>query len=241
MSALRFSTKPSYDCSGEDLSNDALIWSSKCIRGRDSVEEFVSCGVWPLAAGVNFEQVKVGSTPILKLKVPLPRFLLSHEDDEDDVKFLERVEQEARVIMGSYTCTEHEACIAGLQNNGRLNRVLELMRVAYGPRPVPVSTEVLKKRKADATGKVLAKPLKVPKKRRTEIVKFTAVQVKGGLEWSSDMDILSAKSMKLSKNIVPRTIASAAAAHITHEARSLKNVSGALGSKAGGVAQALKP
>jgi hypothetical protein len=58
-----------------------------------------------LAAGVNFEQVKVGLTPISKLKVPLPRFPLSHKDDEDDAKFLARVEQEARVIVGSYMCT----------------------------------------------------------------------------------------------------------------------------------------
>jgi hypothetical protein len=87
---------------------------------------------------------------------------------------------------------------------------------------MPVSTEVLKKRKADATGKVLVKPLKVPKKRRTDTAKVVTVQVKGGLKWSSDMDILSAKSTKLSKNIVPHTIASAATTHITPEAHGLK-------------------
>jgi hypothetical protein len=48
--------------------------------------------------------------------------------------------------VGYYTHTEHEACIASLQNNGHLNRVLKLVGVAYEPRPVPVSTEVFKKR-----------------------------------------------------------------------------------------------
>jgi hypothetical protein len=48
---------------------------------------------------------------------------------------------------------EHEACIFGLWNNGHLNRALELTGVAYGPRPTPVSVEVLKKRKEDATEK----------------------------------------------------------------------------------------
>jgi hypothetical protein len=89
MSTIKFCTKPSYDCFGEDLSDGAFVWASKCIGARDVVEEFMSCGVWPLAAAVNFEQVKVGLTPISKLKVPLPRFPLSHEDD---VKFLTRVE-----------------------------------------------------------------------------------------------------------------------------------------------------
>jgi hypothetical protein len=42
---------------------------------------------------------------------------------------------------------------------------------------------------------------------------------------------VSTKYAKLSKNIVPRVIASAAAAHITLEAPGPKNVSGAPGSK----------
>jgi hypothetical protein len=113
--------------------------------------------------------VKVCLTPISKLKVPLPRFPLSREDDVDDVMFMARVEQEAIVIVGSYTRTEHKACIAGLQNNDRLNCVLKLVGVAYGPRLVPVSAEVLKKRKADATGKVLAKCPKVPEKKRMRL------------------------------------------------------------------------
>jgi hypothetical protein len=56
MSALKFCTKPSYDCSGKELSDNAFVWASKCIRGRHVVEEFVSCGVQPLAAGVNFDK-----------------------------------------------------------------------------------------------------------------------------------------------------------------------------------------
>jgi hypothetical protein len=76
----------------EDFSDGDFVWASKCIRGRDAVEEFVSCGVWLLAASGIFEQAKVNVMPISKLKVPLPRFPLSHEDDEDNIKFLARVE-----------------------------------------------------------------------------------------------------------------------------------------------------
>jgi hypothetical protein len=88
---------PSIENSGEDLSDDAFIWASRNIGGRDALEEFVSCGIWPLAGDVSFKHVKVGLTPVSKLKVPLPIFPLSHEDEEeDDARFLARVEQEAR-------------------------------------------------------------------------------------------------------------------------------------------------
>jgi hypothetical protein len=107
------------------------------------VEEFVSCDVWLLAAGVSFEHVKNDLTPVSQLKVPLPRFPVSCEDEEGDAHFLVRVEQEARNIMGSYTRVEHEACLVSLPNNGRLNRVLEVVGVAYAPRLTPFSAEVL--------------------------------------------------------------------------------------------------
>jgi hypothetical protein len=56
------------------------------------VDKFVCCGVWPLAAGVSFEHVKVSLTPISKVKVPLPRFPLSREDHEDGTGFFVRIE-----------------------------------------------------------------------------------------------------------------------------------------------------
>jgi hypothetical protein len=49
--------------STQDLNDDAFVWASQNIRGRDAMEEFVSCSVWPLFACVNFEQVKVDLTP----------------------------------------------------------------------------------------------------------------------------------------------------------------------------------
>jgi hypothetical protein len=38
------------------------------------VEVFISCVIWPLSAGVDFEHVKVDLTLVLQLKVPLPNF-----------------------------------------------------------------------------------------------------------------------------------------------------------------------
>jgi hypothetical protein len=65
MSALNFHTKPSISDSAQDLNDDAFIWASRNIGGRDVVEVFVSCGVWMLSDGVDFEHVKVDLSPVL--------------------------------------------------------------------------------------------------------------------------------------------------------------------------------
>jgi hypothetical protein len=123
LSCLNFWTKLYFDCTDDDLSDNAFVWASKHIGGQDVMQEFIACNICPLVVGISFEQVKVGMTPVSKMKVPLPRFAVAREDDDN---FLARVEKEARVLVGSYTCPEHEAC-AVLSNNGRLNRELELV------------------------------------------------------------------------------------------------------------------
>jgi hypothetical protein len=80
--------------------------------------------------------------------------------------------------------------------------VLELTGVAYGPHLVPVSTDLLKNWKEDATAKLLVKRLKAPEKKRVETTKVIVAQVKGGMKRWSDRDITLAKFVKLSKNIV---------------------------------------
>jgi hypothetical protein len=61
-----------------------------------------------------------------------------------------------------------------MRNNGRLNRVLELSGLVYGPRPALISAEVMKKRKVDVAEKV-AKRLKVPEKKHAGGAKVAAV------------------------------------------------------------------
>jgi hypothetical protein len=235
------SMKPSIWDSSVDLSDNAFVWASRNVRCRKAVEEFVSCGVWPLAAGVSFEHVKVDLTPVSKLEVPLARFPLCREDEEDDARFLARVEQEARNIVGSYTHMGHKACLASLPNNHCLNRVLKVAGVAYAPLLVPVSAEVLKKRKVDAIMKALAKWLKVPEKNGAEPAKASRSCASGGSKRPSGVNILLAKSVKLSKGIVPNVIASAAATCITLKTRGPENFLHALGSRAGDWGRAIEP
>jgi hypothetical protein len=183
------------------------------------VEEFVSYSIWPLCAGVDFEHVKVDLTPVSQLKVPLPHFPLRRENEEGDLQFLVRVEQETRNIVGGYTCTKHEACIASLLNNG--------------PCPVPISTEVLEKRRADAAAKVLAKRLKLVEKKSVGLAKVSGSCEGGSLKQPSDTGILPAKATKLSKGTIPRTVASVATVHIMSEKRILEVSAGASSAKGG--------
>jgi hypothetical protein len=71
---------------------------TKFIEGQDIVEEFIACGMYPLAASAGFDRVAMHMTPVSKLKVPLGWHI-----NEDDVQFLARVELEAESIIGSYT------------------------------------------------------------------------------------------------------------------------------------------
>jgi hypothetical protein len=207
MSGLHFRTESPFDCPDNDLSDAAFVWASKFIRGRDAVEEFVPCSVRPLGASVSFDQVLIGVTPVLKLKVPVPDFVASHKDDEDDVKFLARVELDAKVIAGSCTHSEHDSCITGLHNEGHLNRVLGLTGVAYGPHSVP---------DFDAF---------------TEASKTSTPWGKISLNRPSDTEVASVKSIKLSRKTVPHAITAAATERTTLEASGLKSAAGASGSK----------
>jgi hypothetical protein len=145
----------------------------------------------------QFEQVKVDLTPVLQLMIPLPNFPLLHEG-EDDAQLLARVEQEARNIVGGYTHAEDEACIASLPNNSRLNHVLEIVGVSYGPHPMPVSTAVLKKRKVGDVAKVLGMCLKVTEKKATVPAMVSGSCTSADSKWPSGADNMPAKSAKLS-------------------------------------------
>jgi hypothetical protein len=118
MCGLDFQTEPLFDCADDNSGDVALIRTTKFIGGRDDVEEFVACGTYPLAASIGFDGVTDGVTPISRLKLPLSKFVAVRKDDEDDVQFLARVELDIKGVMGSYTCPEHDACIASLHNGG---------------------------------------------------------------------------------------------------------------------------
>jgi hypothetical protein len=173
--------EPPFDCSNDDSGDAAFVRAIKFIWGRDAVEEFVAYDMHPLATSVGFDKVATFVTPTSKLRVPMPKFVAVHKDDEDDIQFLARIELEPEGIVGSYTRLKHDACLTNLHNGGHLNSVFELMEVAYGPRPEPGTeefTEALKKRRMDVAGKNLGKHVRALGKMKVETVKAVVPQGK---------------------------------------------------------------
>jgi hypothetical protein len=112
---------PPINCPDFDGRDAAFIKAAGFIGGRDTIEEFFTCRLYPLAANSRLGEVAEGITPPSKLKVPLPKFRVVQSNEEDDVKFWARVELEAENNIGAYGCPEHEACSKPLPNRGRLN------------------------------------------------------------------------------------------------------------------------
>jgi hypothetical protein len=86
-----------------------------------------------LSAGVSFDGITDGVTPVSRVKLPLPKFCTVRSNAEDDVQFLARVELEAKSVVAGYSHPEHDACVASLPNIGQLNHVFELAGVECGP------------------------------------------------------------------------------------------------------------
>jgi hypothetical protein len=112
--------------------------------------------------------------------------------------------------------------------------VLKVTRVSYGPRPVPISTEVLKKRKVDDAAKVLGKCPKVTKKKGVVPAKVSGSWASADSKRPSGVNILPTKSVKLSKGTVPRAIASVATTRIMLVTRVSEVSSGVGGAKGDG-------
>jgi hypothetical protein len=172
--------------------------------------------------------------PVSKLKVALSKFVAVRKDDEDNVKFLARVEPEAKGIVGSYTHPEHDTCLASLHNRGQLNHVFELAGVAYGSRVVPGTdefTEVSRKRRMDATGKNPIKHARTSGKKKVEIVKAAAPRGKASLKRPFNAEVASARAAKQSKKTTPRPAATVTMMRVATEPSGPKGAAGASGSK----------
>jgi hypothetical protein len=62
MSALDYTVEPEVDYPDSDANVTAFVWATATIGGRDAVEEFLACGMYPLASSFSFLDVAVGTT-----------------------------------------------------------------------------------------------------------------------------------------------------------------------------------
>jgi hypothetical protein len=117
-----------------DRGEEALRHVARMSSDRDLVEEFVACGVWPLAHGWDLGEVKLCPMPFLGNQlVQSPTFAIELRG-QDVAAFGKEVESEAVKIVGKYS-TKIELTkswdIRG--SNVRLNQVFELNVLRYGP------------------------------------------------------------------------------------------------------------
>jgi hypothetical protein len=140
MSVLDYTVEPEVECPDDDLNDVAFIQATTTIGGRDVVEEFVACKMFPLASGFNFKDVTVGMTLVSKVWTSLLLFLVELVPVGDVDRVLPEVETEAERFLGCFEPREHDALMTmKLLNGGCLNRVLEQMGVAYALCPLPGS------------------------------------------------------------------------------------------------------
>jgi hypothetical protein len=119
-----------------DKNEEALHDAARLSSGRDLVEEFVVCIVWPLAHGWGLGEVRL--RPMLSFgdqMVWSPAFAIDLQG-RDLAAFIREVESEAIKIVGKYVLKMvmlRSWDILG--SNVTLNRDFELNSLRYGPYP----------------------------------------------------------------------------------------------------------
>jgi hypothetical protein len=164
MSRLDFITESSFQCPDDEAGDVSFIKATCAIGGRDAVEEYMACGVFPLLVSFHLGEIAEGETLELKLAVPLLEFPIARRPKETNDSFWVRVELATVNVVGQYAHREHKACVETMSNEGWVNRVYEQAGVPYGPRLEPDSKackEAAKKRKSDVGARPSGKRVKV--------------------------------------------------------------------------------
>jgi hypothetical protein len=150
MTGLDFSKEPPFECTEDDAGDVAFIKVTRSIVGRDVVEEYMACMIFPLSTNFSLGEIASGEMPVSMLTLPLPKFPVARLPGETTDGFRARVELVAVNVVWRYARGEHDACILVVLNGGRVNRVFEQADVPYMPRLVPrseASKEAEKKEK----------------------------------------------------------------------------------------------
>jgi hypothetical protein len=92
MTRLDFVTEPSFHCPDNEAGDMAFVKVTCAIGGRDAVEEYMACGLFPLSGSFNLGEIFEGKMLVSKLTVPLPEFPIARRPDEMNNGFRVRVE-----------------------------------------------------------------------------------------------------------------------------------------------------
>jgi hypothetical protein len=145
-----------FECGPTDTNVTAFTEAALIIGARDTIEEFLACGLWPLSEKIGFK-VEIKENPLLKVVVLMPQVTPVIGAQELGSTFEARIATASYLLVGNYNIAEHNAYKG--RHHGRLNRVFKLAGVLYQPRPERIAF----KRKAAVP---LPPPQKIDKKRR---------------------------------------------------------------------------
>jgi hypothetical protein len=70
MTGLDFVTDPPLECPDDVVGGTAFIKAMRTIGGRDAIEEYMACGLFPLSASFNLGEVVNGETLCAYAGVP---------------------------------------------------------------------------------------------------------------------------------------------------------------------------
>jgi hypothetical protein len=164
MTWLDFAMELPFECPECDVGDMAfIIKATRSICGRDVVEKYMACELFPLSANFGLGKIEDSETAVSKLTLPLPKFPVARLLRETNDNFRARVELAAVNVVGRYARGELDTCIVVVPNNGQVNRVFEQASMPYGPRLVPgseASIEAAKKRKSDSGAEPMGKRVK---------------------------------------------------------------------------------
>jgi hypothetical protein len=108
MMKLNNLTEVPSSCGPEDTNFAAFVKATSLIRGRDMVEEFLACGLWPLGEQFGF-RVEMKESPLSKVMVSMPRITASIGEWESEAKFVAHVENATNLFVGNYNIKENKA------------------------------------------------------------------------------------------------------------------------------------
>jgi hypothetical protein len=74
MGELDYVVDPEVECLDNDPNDTTFVRATVIIEGRDAVEEYTACKIFPLAASFGFGSVPLGTTPVSRVETPLPLF-----------------------------------------------------------------------------------------------------------------------------------------------------------------------
>jgi hypothetical protein len=236
MGDLDYAIEPEVECLDNDPNDANFIRVTATIGGRDTVEEYVACKIYPLAASFSFESAPLGATPVSKVETPLLLFVVGTIAVEHVDHFLVEVEIEVERVLGIFRLRGYDAfMVENILNGGRLNHILEQMWVSYFPQPQPGSAAsqlANKKRKVEVANKPPAKrvkagsgqapssrmvppPPKAGPAKKVGVLKIARPKVKPGTRGTSEIELALVKPIGVSKKFHLLDVVASSHAHAT--------------------------